>query len=148
MQAVTIRQPQATAVLSRPGPIKLLLWRTDYRGVLLIHADRRGAGDPLPGPDGKPIYNALLGIVELVDCVEADGTDSDADEAGHIWVLANPRQFTHPIAHPGRGVGLFSVADELIEGARTRTPPAPRKEAVAKPSRAAPKRRKKVSKDA
>src|SRR5260370_37835459 len=82
MRAVTVRQPQAAAVFARRrGPYKLRLWRTDHRGQLLIHAARRGPGDPSPGADGGPAYGRLLGSVELVDCVEAQAGD-DADEAG------------------------------------------------------------------
>jgi hypothetical protein len=108
MRAVTIRQPQAAAVLAPPGPFMHPAWRTDHRGPLLIHAERHGAGDP-PIRRGGPAYGALLGVVELVDCVEA----GVADEAGYVWVLANPRRFARPIPHPGR-VGLFEVADALV----------------------------------
>jgi hypothetical protein len=118
MRAVTVRQPQAAAVFAqRRGPYRLRLWRTDHRGQLLIHAARRGPGDPSPDADGGPAYGVLLGIVDLVDCVEAQ-TGDDPDEAGHAWVLANPRLFAHPVPYAGRGaVGLFPVADAVFADA-------------------------------
>ncbi len=117
MRAVTVRQPQAAAVFAQPGPYRLRLWLTDHRGQLLIHVARRGPGDPSPGADGGPAYGVLLGIVDLVDCVEAHAGD-DPDEAGHAWVLVNPRPFAHPVPYAGRGaLGLFAVADAVVADA-------------------------------
>jgi hypothetical protein len=117
LRAVTVRQPQAAAVFAQPGPYRLRLWCTDHRGQLLIHAARRGPGDPFPDADGEPAYGVLLGIVDLVDCVEAHAGD-DPDEAGHAWVLVNPRLFAHPVPYSGRGaVGLFPVADAVVADA-------------------------------
>jgi len=127
VRAVTIRQPGAAAVFARPGPFQLPAWRTDHRGPLLIHAGKRGRGDPPDGPGSRTAYAALLGVVDLVDCV----TVGAADETGYVWVLANPRRFAHPVPHAERGVGLFDVPAVLVAGvleraARRRTP-APKK---------------------
>jgi len=116
MHAVTVRQPQAASIFAQPGPYKLRLWKTVHRGELLIHAARRESGDPLPEPEGAPAYGALLGVVDLVDCVAA-GSDQGDDESGHVWVLANPRPFARAVPHAGRGVGLFQVADDIVAGA-------------------------------
>src|SRR5437660_959759 len=101
MQAVTILQPQATALLAQPGPIEHPGWRTDYRGPLLIHAAARGGRrDGRRGAIGEAAeteHNVLLGVVELVDCVASGGAGSDPDEVGYVWVLTNPRTFAHAI---------------------------------------------------
>jgi hypothetical protein len=114
MYAVTIRQPQAAAVLVRPGPFEHPAWETGHRGPLLIHAARWAAGDPPVGrrSDG-PAYGALLGVVELVDCVVNRGASGDPDEVGYTWVLANPRTFACPVPHGGR-MGLFLVGDAVV----------------------------------
>jgi hypothetical protein len=126
MRAVTIRQPRATSVLAGRGRRSHPAWQTDHRGPLLIHAAKRVPGDP---PDatggGGPAYGALLGVVELVDCVEAE-CGGDADEAGYVWVLGNPRRFTHPLPHPDRKAGLFDVPDALVAAAFAE-PPAPKR---------------------
>ena len=114
--AVSIRQPQATAVLAQPGPFRHPGWRTDHRGLLLIHAAQRLAGDPPAGKVASPPYGALLGVVELVDCVANGRADGGPDEVGYIWVLDNPRLFAHPIAYVGR-MGLFEVAQTVVADA-------------------------------
>ncbi len=115
MYAVTIRQPQAAAVLARPGPFEHRGWETDYRGPLLIHAARWAAGDPPVGRSDGPAYGALLGVVELVDCIVNGRAGGDPDEVGYVWVLANPRTFTSPVPYGGR-MGLFLVADAVVAG--------------------------------
>jgi hypothetical protein len=120
MQAVTVLQPHAAALLAQPGPIKHPGWRTDYRGPLLIHAAARGGrrdGRRLANgavvPSAETEYNVLLGVVDLVDCVASGGEGADPDEVGYIWVLANPRPFAQAIPYTGR-LGLFGVADEAV----------------------------------
>ncbi len=114
--AVSIRQPQATAVLAHPGPFRHPGWRTDYRGPLLIHAAKRLAGDPPAGKVASPIYGALLGVVDLVDCVANGRADGGPDEVGYVWVFDNPRLFARPIAYIGR-MGLFEVAQTVVADA-------------------------------
>ena len=120
MQAVTIAQPLASAVLVRPGPFEHPGWRTDYRGPLLIHAAARGGRREVRrtavgeiGLSADTEYSALLGVVDLVDCLASGGVDGDPDEVGYVWVLANPRAFAHAIPYTGR-LGLFGVADEAV----------------------------------
>ena len=114
--AVSIRQPQATAVLAQPGPFRHPGWRTDYRGPLLIHAAKRLAGDPPAGKVASPTYGALLGVVDLVDCVANGRADGGPDEVGYVWVFGNPRLFAQPIAYIGR-MGLFEVAQTVVADA-------------------------------
>ena len=114
--AVSIRQPQAAALLVAPGPYKRPGWRTEYRGPLLIHAARRMAGDPPADRTDGAAYGALLGVVELVDCMVESGADGGADEAGFVWVLADPRPFASPVPFVGR-MGLFDVAHAVVADA-------------------------------
>jgi hypothetical protein len=123
--AVSIRQPQAAALMVQPGPYRRPGWRTDYRGPLLIHAARRMAGDPPADRSDGAAYGALLGIVELVDCMAESGADGGADEAGFIWVLADPRPFASPVPFVGR-MGLFDVAHAVVADALASMPSKPR----------------------
>ncbi len=119
MRAVSIRQPHAATLLTPPGPFEQVGWWTDYRGPLLIHAATRGAGDPPAGRGVSVTYGALLGVVDLVDCVQQGRPDGGIDEIGYVWVLANPRPFSRPVPYPGR-LGLFEVADTVVAGALAR----------------------------
>ena len=115
MQAVTIRQPLASAVLAGPGPFEHPGWRTDHRGPLLIHAAkrecRRGIEERADRLAAAAEYSALLGVADLVDCVATEREGGGPDEVGYTWVFANPRPFARPIPYVGR-LGLFGVADE------------------------------------
>jgi hypothetical protein len=112
---VTMRRPQAAAALAPPGPFEHPGWETDHRGPLLIHAARWAAGDPPVGRSDGPAYGALLGVVEMVDCVAIGRAGGDPDEVGFVWVLANPRTFARPVRHGGR-MGLFLVGDAVVAG--------------------------------
>ena len=116
LQAVTIRQPLASAVLAGPGPFEHPGWRTEHRGPLLIHAAKRecrrgvtGRADRLAAAE----YSALLGVADLVDCVATERPGGGPDEVGYTWVFANPRSFACPVPYKGR-LGLFGVADEAV----------------------------------
>ena len=124
MRAITVRQPQAAALLSRPGPVRHPGWQTDHRGPLLIHAARRRPGDP---PDDRLAYGALLGVVELLDCVPTRHAGGDPDEVGYTWVLSRPRPFRRPVPHPGGRPGLYDVADQVVVDALAPSAPRPRK---------------------
>jgi hypothetical protein len=110
MHAVSVPQPDASALLTGPGSVEYPAWKTGYRGLLLIHAAKaEGRGSAAAGL----VCNALLGVVDLVDCVR---DDRQGDEAGYRWVLANPRVFADPVHHNGK-VGMFDVSDELVAAA-------------------------------
>jgi hypothetical protein len=88
-------------------------WRTDYRGPLLIHAAKR---DGKGSPEGLAC-NAIIGVVDLVDCIQDDRPgDRQGDEARYRWLLANPRVFVAPVPHNGK-VGMFSVSDDIVAAA-------------------------------
>jgi hypothetical protein len=112
MPAVSIRQPLASSLVERPGAFEHPAWETDYRGPLLIHAAKRGAGDPPSDRSGAPPYGALLGVVDLVDCIRTEQAGGP-DEVGFTWVLANARPFSAPIPYVGR-LGLFDVPQAVV----------------------------------
>jgi hypothetical protein len=121
LHAVSVPQPDASALLTGPGPAEYPAWRTGYRGLLLIHAAKaEGGGSAAVGL----VCNALIGVVDLVDCLQDDRRDDRrGDEAGYRWVLANPRVFAAPVPHNGK-VGMFDISNALVADAlASATPP-------------------------
>jgi hypothetical protein len=113
MNAVSIQQPDAAALLSEQEPISYAAWQTSHRGPLLIHAAKRHTGKDLSHSTRGLVYNAVIGVVDLSDCVREDHLGADPDEAGYLWVLTNPRVFARPL-HVNGKVGLFQVSDSSV----------------------------------
>jgi hypothetical protein len=133
MKAVSIHQPWAWAILCAGKDVENRTWRTHHRGPLLIHAalsrrsyDQQDAArwPALYGVElrgwGELTTGAILGVVDVVDCVPV-GSGGDLGERGTSpwalesyfgWVLANPRAFDEPIPYLGAQM-LFEVPDEL-----------------------------------
>jgi hypothetical protein len=138
MNAISIPQPYAAALLAVQGPVEHPSWWTDHRGPLLIHAGKRGPGNaPLAG---GLVCNALLGVMDLVACVQKEHRGADPDEASYYWVLANPRAFATPYPYKGKQ-GMFQVADRLVDAALAGAPPAVAGQDPREPAGGAPTRR-------
>ena len=117
MKALTVQQPWAWGLIYGPKRIENRTWDTRYRGPLLIHAgksksrlgDDEGAFD-LPS---QLDFGAIIGIVDLVDCVPFDAVrDEPFAEGPWCWVTANP-QIIRPIACKG-ALGLWSPSPQLL----------------------------------
>ena len=123
MRAITVRQPWAHLIVTGRKSVEHRSWRTHHRGPLLIHAAKqergRGSAELAPGS----VSNAVVGVVELADCVRDDLPGADPDEGRYYWVLINPRVFVSPLPAHGK-VGLFQVSVEAVaaELARARAP--------------------------
>jgi hypothetical protein len=79
MKALSIRQPWAWLIVQGYKDIENRTWRTDYRGLVLIHAGyifdqdgyeyvKKERGLALPSPE-KFKRGGIVGIAEIVDCV-------------------------------------------------------------------------------
>jgi hypothetical protein len=116
MYAISIEQSHAAALLTKAWPFHYPSWLTDHRGLLLIHAGKQRTSKG-PSPSGPAMKcNALVGVVELVDCILFEHPGADPDESEYHWVLANPRVFIRPLPYTGRR-GLFLVSEELVAAA-------------------------------
>jgi hypothetical protein len=113
MNAISIQQPAANAILAGRDPVEYPAWLTDHRGQLLIHASKWAPGQSTAPRSIHLVYNALIGVVDLVDCVRDYPAGADPDEIGYHWVLSNPRVFARPLTVNGR-VGLFQVSDQAV----------------------------------
>lgn len=129
LKALTVRQPFASLIMAGVKTTENRTWRTNYRGPLVIHAGARddreamlrladarrprhhsGQGcEPLEGLTAPLPYlprGALLGTVELIDCVRDSESDWAIEGLWH-WQLVDPQPFETPIPARGR-LGLWA----------------------------------------
>lgn len=125
MKALSIRQPWAWLIAQGIKDIENRNWRSDYTGLLLIHAsktwDQKGfdfisdyLDEYVPRKDDHD-FGAFVGIVEMVDCV--DQWDSKWFFGDYGFVFEQAREFRRPIYYPGR-LGIFDVPGNLIKMVR------------------------------
>lgn len=119
MRAITICQPYADAIINGTKRAENRSWYMSYRGPLLIHAGKSKAWLDDPADAKRFVFGAVLGRVEVVDCLEAEkyirkyGNDSWGC-FGPYCIRMIPQVAFHPPI-PWRGaLGLFDVPDEEI----------------------------------
>lgn len=113
MKVLTVKQPWAWALLSGGKDVENRMWYTNHRGFLAIHA---GASmDPnwetvMPSgivvPEPLP-HSAIVGIVEVVDCIRNSGSKWAQPGCWHWLLAANPRRIK-PYPTPGQ-LGLWDA---------------------------------------
>lgn len=117
MRAFTVHQPYAYAIVAGLKPHETRSRRTNIRGRVAVHAGKQKITlDSMrvvvvPGEGKKLHYGAVLGTVEIVDCVpveeiadtltERERALGDFSPGRFAWVLRNPVMFEKPI--PARG---------------------------------------------
>ena len=117
MKAITIYQPYAYAIVAGLKHYETRPRRTNIRGRIAIHAAKGGthfvtvALDSALPESMKLHYGAVIGTVEIVDCVpveeimhtltEREQALGDYSPGRFAWVLQNPVMFDTPI--PARG---------------------------------------------
>ncbi len=132
MKALSVCQPWAWAIVAGIKTVENRSRPTRHRGPLAIHASKSRrylAGDYarlLPGlPSVEQLdYGALVGVVEVGDCVPVAEVEGDPFAVGPwCWLLRGVRRI-RPVPFKGQ-VGLFTVPDRLMEPLRLcRTAPA------------------------
>jgi len=131
MKALTVCQPWADLIVRGIKPIENRVWRTHFRGELLIHAgmSRKWLDDAyhdrsirklLPAIDGL-IFGAIIGKAKVVDCVPIDELPAKLRHSAFAggpfcWILENSSAFKKPIPFRGRQQ-LFDVPDEIVRAA-------------------------------
>jgi hypothetical protein len=119
MKILVVRQPWASLIVHGYKDIENRSWRTHYRGPLLIQsAASQPSGDSLAEARRRRVKlpaqfetGGIVGMVEVVDCVEA--SRSKWFEGPFGWVLsgAHPLPF---VPHKGR-LGLFEADKRLLK---------------------------------
>lgn len=106
MKAISIKQPWASLIAHGIKDIENRIWRTNYRGRVLIHAGsskKEGwclndlqrvhlwrSSNTLYSTDfDKLPFGSIIGSVEIVDCVQAHSSIW-AEKNVWDWVLVNP----------------------------------------------------------
>jgi hypothetical protein len=126
--ALSVRQPYANAILYGAKDIENKNTRTHFRGTILLHASASLADKAVvaahtamlreakalgPTEEYSPVRGALIGTVDIVDCLETSTSDWFSGPFG--WVLSNPREFKRPIPYKG-AVGIFYVGLNELAG--------------------------------
>lgn len=131
MRALTIYQPYASAIILGIKQCETRPQRTNIRGRVAIHAGKKELSEVLrsltdeqrdklltlyhhqPPLCKEMIYRgAVIGTVELVDCVpiekiteslsEQERTLGDYSPGRFAWVLRNPIKFSSPVPAQGK----------------------------------------------
>jgi hypothetical protein len=127
MKALSVCQPWAWAIVHGIKTVENRSRRTRHRGPLMIHASRsrRYLGDDyselLPGlpPVEQLSFGALVGVVEVVDCLLLAEVEHDPLAVGPwCWILRRAR-LIRPVPFRGQ-VSMFSVPEQLAEPLRFR----------------------------
>ena len=109
MRAFTVHQPYAYAIVAGLKGCETRPRRTNIRGRVAVHAGKqRITLDSMrvvvvPSEGKKLHYGAVLGTVEIVDCVPVEDVVAglSSPSGPWAWVLKNPVMFDTPI--PARG---------------------------------------------
>jgi hypothetical protein len=126
LRVLTIRQPWAYAIMELGKDVENRTWPTEYRGPLIVHSSVKPEPSNILEPyvskavmsrldDSEMALGAILGVVDLVDCIE-DSTSKwadDPDDAWH-WILKNPRKLSKPIFCKG-SLGLWKPPANAID---------------------------------
>lgn len=132
MRALSVRQPWVWSIFHIGKDVENRDWSTRVRGRVAIHASKTMTRDdyegclatchhisriwPFPPDLALPrradlTFGALIGTVEIVDCVASSTSPWFFGEFG--FVLREPRLFQQPI--PWRGsLGFFNVPDDAL----------------------------------
>ncbi len=75
MKVLTIREPWASLIINGYKKYEFRSWKTNYRGVVLIHAGKGIDRDMLYIADEYKINicpGEILGEVNIIDCIKVD----------------------------------------------------------------------------
>jgi hypothetical protein len=138
MKALSLSQPWASLLMLGVKRLETRCWHTSHRGPLLIHASKnfsRAARLLCLQEPGRAALaaagvancrqlpvGAVLGVVELVDCVRVEDAPAvpaeelplgDFSPGRWLWRVARPRLLAMPLPYRGR-LGLFDIPDSLV----------------------------------
>ena len=122
MKALSLQPPWPYAIFHLEKDIENRNWPTKYRGPLLIHAGKKwsqnghvflsGRMDEYIPHKDHHVFGAIVGQVDLVDCVDMSESRWFFGDWG--WVFENPKEFRVPIPYPGQ-LGLFDVPARVLK---------------------------------
>jgi hypothetical protein len=122
MKALTIKQPWAQLIALGLKDVENRTWKTNFRGRIYIHASMKpvpfngmgngvkfstdqlrlifklpeNRGERYPDAMSKYVNSAIIGEVDIVDCV-TDSTSIWAQPGHWHWILANAVHYDKPV---------------------------------------------------
>jgi hypothetical protein len=104
VKALSMKEPWATLLLHGKKTIETRVWRTNYRGKILLCASKNPR---------SPIAGKAFAIAELVDCrpmiwEDEAGACCPRYEGAYAWVLADITPLKEMFEVKGQ-LGLFEV---------------------------------------
>ena len=120
-RALSLRQPWAWLVVNGHKDIENRSWRTNHRGLLLIHASsNRSITSPRNLATIEKKYRVrlprdfdfggIVGVVDVVDCVKTHASKWKT-RGSWGWVLRNPRKL--PFRKCKGAVGFFKIHNQI-----------------------------------
>ena len=113
MKALTARQPHAELLVSGPKDIENRSRKTNLRGRLLIHAGLEADKDALQRFPVLCTYGAIVGWVEIIDCVENHQSEWAEKDMWH-WVIGERKKFAKAIPCKGK-LGIWNVPEDIAD---------------------------------
>ncbi len=112
IKALSIRQPFADKIIFHGKDIENRTWRTKFRGTVAIHAGMKFDEfvDLSDKEKKKAVRGAIIGIVDVVDCVDKHKSKWFNGPIG--FVLKNPRPLKKPIPCKGK-LGFWKVPAKI-----------------------------------
>ena len=122
MKALSVKQPWAWAIIHGGKTIENRPRRTHLRGKIAIHASaqpRREWEFPArarkPPPQEKWVLGAIIGFVDVVDCVHNHRSKWFQGPFGYL--LANPRPLRAPVPCKG-ALGFWKIPTHILRRCR------------------------------
>lgn len=131
MKTLSIQQPWASLVCTGIKDVENRSWKTPHRGKILIHASSKKV--PSTFFDSEPIEyvaeidsnidfgnileiedlptSAIIGYVDIVDCVQDDESSTWSEPDCFNWLLAEAYVFDDPITNVKGKLNLFDYPD-------------------------------------
>ena len=124
MKCISLSQPMAWAIFHGKD-IENRTWATKFRGRVIIHAalsfnnehyswiceNENRLEIKLPPFKHNFVFGALIGEVDIMDCVDHHGSRWFFGKYG--FVLANAKPYDKPIPYKGK-LGLFDVPENIL----------------------------------
>jgi hypothetical protein len=132
-KVLTVKNPWATFIVKGIKDVENRLWKTSYRGKLLIHSSMKSETSVIFSKeiirelgkypcgsylsDGDYINGCIIGSVDLTDCVvgyPSIWAEKSDEITIYNWVLENPAEFEKPIPCKGK-LGLWTLSNDDIK---------------------------------
>lgn len=131
MKAICVRQPHAHRIITGEKMLENRNQPWSHVGLVAIHASQSRCDIPLGVRYAGMEFGAVIGVVEMLDCLLATDIHAGKHDLTFPWLLdqrqhaegkycylfINPVRWTEPLPWSGR-LGRWDLPDEVIRNAR------------------------------